>query len=248
MNNRTKKIIRAVKRLKKQPVYYRSERRQAYVIEYATFFMVFTGFKSKSTNRKTGEMIQTYLLDKATLTTEPKVFGAKCAECPMVSKCYVNHDKQSVRRTVKKLLNGEACSYKFSTLDEVLPLLRGERVRLGTYGDPSALPLHDLQKICEASNGWTGYTHFFKEIDSDYALFLMASVESLEGELLAHALGYLTFRVLLKEDENLEVTKKSIQCLNVVDEKTLVSLQCVDCLICSGTKGRGKKSVYIHEH
>jgi hypothetical protein len=245
MNIETKKIIRK-KRKKAAPK--TKKKIQAYVIEYLSFYFVITGFKAKSVNRKTGEMIQTYLLDKETLTTEPKVFGAKCAGCPMVSKCYVSNDKMSVRRTVKKLLNGEACSYKFSTLDEVLPLLRGERVRLGTYGDPSALPLHDLQKICKTSDGWTGYTHFFREIDSDYSLYLMASVESLEGELLAHSLGYLTFRVLLKEDENLEVTKKSIQCLNVENDKTLVSLQCVDCLICSGTKGRGKKSVYIEEH
>ena len=247
MNNR-EAIKRTVKRLKKQKIYYKSERRQAHVIEYSWFYFVITGFKKKSDNRKTGEMLQTYLLDKATLTSEPKVFGTKCAECPMVSKCYVNQDKMSVRRTLKKLINGEACSYKFSTLEEVLPLLRGQRVRLGTYGDPSALPLHDLKKICEVSQGWTGYTHFWKEIASNYSLYLMASVEDLSGELLAHSLGYLTFRVLLKEDETLEVSSKSIQCLNVENDKTLVSLQCVDCLICSGTKGRGKKSVYIEEH
>jgi len=245
MNIETKKIVR--KKSKKTAPKIK-KKIQAYVIEYLSFYFVITGFKTKSNNRKTGEMVQTYLLDKATLTSEPKVFGAKCAACPMVSKCYVNHDKMSVRRTIKKLLNGENTSYKFSSLDEVLPLLRGERVRLGTYGDPSALPLEDMKKICETSDGWTGYTHFFKEIDSNYSLYLMASVESLGGELLAHTLGYLTFRVLLKEDETLEVGAKSIQCLNVPNDKTLVSLQCVDCLLCSGTSGRGKKSVYIEEH
>ena len=245
MNIETKKIVRKYKKKTAQKI---KKKVQAYVIEYSWFYFVITGFKKTSNNRKTGEMLQTYLLNKSTLTSEPKIFGAKCSACPMVSKCYVNHDKQSVRRTIKKLLNGENTSYKFSSLQEVLPLLRGQFVRLGTYGDPSALPIEDLKKITAASDGWTGYTHFFKEIDSDYSLYLMASVESLEGELLAHALGYLTFRVLLKEDETLEVSYSSIQCLNVENEKTLVTLQCVDCLICSGTKGRGKKSVYIEEH
>ena len=239
MNIKTKKITR--KKSKTAPKI--KKKIQAYVIEYLSFYFVITGFKSKSTNRKTGGMIQTYLLDKKTLTSEPKVFGAKCSDCPMVSKCYVNHDKMSVRRTVKKLLNGEKTSYSFSTLEEVLPLLKGERVRLGTYGDPSALPLQDMKKICETSDGWTGYTHFFKEIDSDYSKYLMASVESLSSELLAHALGYLTFRVLLKEDETLEVSKQSIQCLNIT-----INRQCTDCLLCSGTSGRGKKSIYIEEH
>ena len=218
------------------------KRASAYVVEYPSFYLAFTALNG-SENRKTGNMVQTYLIDKERLISEPKTFGAKCEQCPMVDKCYVSRDKLSVRKALVKLTQGEATSYAFATLDEVLPLLQGRLVRLGTYGDPSAIPLDDLKRICESAKGHTGYTHFWREIDTDYSAYLMSSCESLSDELLSNALGYRAFRVLLDDQETHETTQKSVQCLNAS-----VGLTCAECLLCSGTKGKGSSNIYIHEH
>jgi len=234
----TKRATKATKRATKA-----TKRPSALVVTYPSFYLVFTAL-SGSSNRKTGDMVQTYLLDRETLTSEPKVFGAKCVECPMVNKCYVSRDKMSVRKALARLLGEERTSYAHATLDQVLPLLSGRKVRLGTYGDPSALPLDDLKAIVSACEGHTGYTHFWASIDTEYSAHLMASVEDATGELLAQGLGYRTFRVITKEDTERSVSSVAVECLN-----TSSGLTCAECLLCSGTEGKGRKvSIWIDEH
>lgn len=215
---------------------------RAYVVTYDSFYLVFTALK-RSNNTKTGNMIQTYILDKARLTREPRVFGAKCEACPLVNKCYVHNDKLSVRRALSKLLAKGRGSYKHATLAQVLPHLEGRVVRFGTYGDPSVIPLDDVANIVSACKGHTGYTHFWREIDPAYSNYFMASTENKNDENEARLIGYRTFRVLLKEQTEHEVRSDSIECLN-----SSVGLTCEECGLCSGTEGRGSSSIYIHEH
>ena len=158
-----------------------------------------------------------------------------------MNECYVKTDKLAVRRALKRLINGLSTSYQFSTLDQVLKLIRGRKLRFGTYGDPSALPLQDVAKITSVLTSWTGYTHYWKSIDQGYSRYYMASVESLEGELLATSLGYRFFRVLLKKDEVLE-SMNSIECPN-----TTRGITCAQCGLCKGQSSNAK-SIYIHEH
>jgi hypothetical protein len=239
----TAQLKTATKRATKRTATKATKRPSALVVTYPSFYLVFTAL-SGSSNRKTGDMIQTYLLDRETLTTEPKVFGAKCFDCPMVDKCYVSRDKMSVRKALARLLGEERTSYAHATLAQVLPLLNGRKVRLGTYGDPSALPLSDLKAIVNSAQGHTGYTHFWREIDTDYSAYLMASVEDSSAELLAQGLGYRTFRVITKETQERNVSSVAVECLN-----SSAGLTCADCLLCSGTEGKGRKvSIWIDEH
>ena len=214
------------------------------VIDMNTFYLVFTGLKTRSQNSKTGKAVQTYLIDKERLS-EPKVFGSKCSACPMVEKCYVKRDKQSVRKALKKMLGlieGNT-SYQLTTLDQVLPLLEGRKIRLGTYGDPSALSIETLVKITSAATlGHLGYTHFWREISPDYARFLMASCESAEDEREARLIGYRRFRVrLLSGDQHL--LSDSIECPNVTH-----GITCDQCGLCDGTRAGSVKSIWIGEH
>jgi hypothetical protein len=236
----TKTVTKRTKTATKQT---KKAQARAYVVTYDSFYLVFTALMG-SNNRKTGNMIQTYILDKARLTSEPRVFGAKCEACPLVNKCYVSRDKMSVRRALKALLEGKGTgSYQHATLDQVLPHLEGRSIRFGTYGDPSAIPLDDVAKIVSAAKGHTGYTHFWREIDPAYSAYFMASCESLSDENEARLIGYRSFRVLLKEQVEHEVRSASIECLN-----SSVGLTCEDCGLCSGTEGKGSSSIYIHEH
>jgi hypothetical protein len=211
------------------------------VVDYPQFFLVFTGLKTRSTNGKTGGAVQTYLISKERLT-EKEVFGAKCEECPMRAKCYVNQDKHSVRGALKKLLSGERTSYKWAVLSDVLPMLSGRIVRLGTYGDPSVIPLNDLAKITGACRGWLGYTHFWRDVDTDYSRYLMASCESASHELLASSLGYRRFKARLSLEDN--ILSDSILCPAVSR-----GITCDRCGLCNGSReGDKRKSIYLDLH
>lgn len=231
----TKKATKATKKRKKERL------SNTYAVNYDSFYLVFTCMIKPSSNEKTGEMIQTYLIDKESIN-EPKVFGAKCSDCPIKTECYVNKDKLSVRSALKRLIAGENTSYKWSTIGEMLPRLKGRSLRWGTYGDPSAIPLSDLKRICSVLKSWTGYTHYFHEIDQGYSAYLMASCESVALELLAQSLGYRTYRVLLDEDDTLEILDDSIQCPNYTR-----GLTCLECGLCNGQATKAK-SIYVYQH
>lgn len=224
----------------------RSSALKSAVILYPSVVLVLTNIRGGSQNEKTGDMIQSWIFDRSKLTE--KVFGAKCDACPMMSQCYVMKGTQahnSVRRATLKalgLLDGNT-SYKVTTLEKVLPMLSGRPLRLGSYGDPSAIPLEDMRALVGAADGHTGYTHFWRSSDPAYSRFLMASVEDLAGEMLAQSLGYRTYRVLRKHETDHEVTDRSILCL----EKS-AGLSCSNCMICCGTSKPKAKHVYIYEH
>lgn len=205
-------------------------------VEYNQFYLVLTGLKLNSQNRKTGAMIQSYFIDKETID-HASVFGSKCALCPMLKKCYVSRDKLTVRRLLKDN------TYKQVSFNNMLELIKDKPIRLGTYGDPSVLPLSDLKAICESASMHTAYTHFYKEIPTQYSRFLMASVESFEQELFAHSLGYRTFRVLLKGQAQYETSDHSLKCLNETHDFT-----CLECGLCNGNSKGNLKNIYINEH
>tara|TARA_Y100001963_G_C6714986_1_gene416191 strand:+ start:103 stop:756 length:654 start_codon:yes stop_codon:yes gene_type:complete len=210
------------------------------VIELEDSYLVITGLRSYSQNSKTGNMLQSYIIDKEKAFSEPKVFGSKCSECPVVKECYVSRDKLTVRRSLKKLVEGEKTSYQFVTLNQVLPLIKGRSFRFGTYGDPSAIPLDMIRSIASVVKSWTGYTHFWREISQEYQEFFMASVEDLTGEMLAQAMNWRTFRMIRKGESNDSIN--SILCPN-----TSRGITCEACKLCKGTSSRAK-SIWIDEH
>ena len=215
----------------------------SYVVEYPSFYAVFTCILKLSTNEKTGCMIQSYFLSKENLHHK-STFGAKCLDCPVQDVCYVEKDKLAVRTAVNRLINGESTSYKFvDSIDDVKHALKGRSIRFGTYGDPSCMPLEDVAKIVSWASNHTGYTHFWKSIDSGYSDFFMASVESLADEMLSNTLGYRHFRLILDEDQDsAEVVNSSIACPHYE-----TGIQCAQCKLCSGNQIKAK-SIYVFQH
>ena len=68
-------------------------------------------------------------------------------------------------------------------------------VRLGTYGDPAAVPASIWSDLVAYSDGHTGYTHQWRTSPGLRGL-CMASVDSEEEAIEAWALGWRTFRVI----------------------------------------------------
>lgn len=218
-------------------------------VDLGAAWLVVVGFKSPSANRKTGTMLQSYILDKASLR-DTSVFGAGCASCPMVKKCYVGMDKFSVRKNLVENLSGERSSIEFVSAEQLVTALTGKALRFGTYGDPSHIPLELVRALCGVLRSWTGYTHYWSNLlNAGYAQYFMASVECDDTESQARALGWRVFRVLQKNAApRPEGAERLVYCPaadeNIPEHKRP---QCINCGLCQGLT-KGARSIMIEEH
>lgn len=158
---------------------------------------------TKSRNTKTGNMVQTYILadnGKSPVESAKALEDeAICGSCPhrrgLGGSCYVNlgQGPRSVMASVLRGIYPEG-------LQEAAQEARGRMVRLGTYGDPAALPVHVWEALLEHASGHTGYTHQWRTLSGINGVRLMglvmASADSPADRVEAKARGYRTFRVM----------------------------------------------------
>lgn len=155
---------------------------------------VVTGLHRPSQNRKTGAMLQTWILAD---TRDPVAAirdgtdAAVCGDCPhRGAGCYVNTSQAplSVWR-----------SNPPDALD--LPALgAGRMVRLSAYGDPAAVPPAIWRALLERASGWTGYTHAWHYCDPVYKTWCMASCDHPDEATTARALGWRAFSIRFTPD------------------------------------------------
>lgn len=200
----------------------------------------------RSTNRKTGPMIQTYFLRADMPPMEASRTGADksiCGGCPHRGTanaektsggadnrtCYVTlaHGPGSVYRTWK------AGGYPAGTPEDAGGMAAGGYIRLGTYGDPASVPVSVLAGLTGQAKGWTGYTHQWKARKfQDVLQYCQASVDSLKEFALAQALGAGTFRVRSPDQPAMA---GEIVC--PASEEAGKVTTCQDCRLCDGAKG-----------
>ena len=199
-------------------------------------------------NTKTGKVVQTYILRSDINPLEASKTGEDfsiCGSCPMRGevttdpkrkiakgrKCYVNLG-QGVLIVFK--------SYKRGVYQEGDPrtMGRGRFVRVGTYGDPAAVPSHVWDELLAECETWTAYTHQ-KPWRPDIA---MQSADSY-SEAKAHwAEGRRTFRVIV----DLGDIDKSKETLCPASKEAGRRVQCTACKLCKGSSLA--KSIAIVEH
>lgn len=207
--------------------------------------------KGGNPNTKTGFMAQTYIVRQDVKPSEAHKQGldpAVCGDCPMRSPasggnnaCYVNIWRGGnqvwgsyVRGTAKPWFDGLYALIK-----------TGAYLRIGTYGDPAAVPLSVWQEMTTVAEGWTGYTHQWRQPRvQEYADILMASADTSDDRALAKHMGWRTFRVALPDDNP---EHGEIRC--PASEEAGKKLQCNQCRQCSGNDGRRSKvDVVIKVH
>jgi len=163
-----------------------------------------TGFESASVNHKTGPMIQTWILRSDIAPEEAVRTGGDSSIC---GSCHL-------RGLVTKLPNGEQINrfrgcyvfvqqapqkiweqrLEYKAMD--LSKFAGQMVRIGSYGDPCAVPFEVWRQVASKAAGRTGYTHQWREKRFEhYRSLLMASVETEEDASQARSKGWRTFRV-----------------------------------------------------
>lgn len=176
-------------------------------VDGAPLVALITGLDRPSNNRKTGPVIQQYILRADMPPVQAVRTGADvsiCGSCEHRGQdgfkgrsCYVNvaMDPSGVwhswRKGAARPRPDDATLYR---------LLRHRIVRLGTYGDPAMLPFEATWDLVRLAKGWVGYSHSMGEswCDTRYRELLMRSVSSLEEAQQAWSMGYTTFRTKVK--------------------------------------------------
>mgnify|MGYP006407124213 FL=1 len=192
-------------------------------------FAAVTGFERKSSNKKTGDMLQMTILSPNVDPLTAKRNGddgAYCGEgeraCPLHDVCYVI-EAQMPLQVWRKVKDDKPEPEKMAS--------SRKPIRLGAYGDPGFLPLELLDSVTE-DRGYTGYSHQWRYVSKDYRQYVMASVESEDGRKDAKKKGYRTFRVLTGDEQPVD---GEILCPNYTK-----GTQCAECQLCSGTKSKAK--------
>ena len=226
------------------------------LIDGAPIVAIAVGLSHASSNRKTGAMLQTYILRDDVSPLEAVRIGADasiCGSCPHRGHlarledgslrnagrtCYVNlgQGPLGVWRAYKRGRYPEATG--------ITVLGAGRIVRLGTYGDPAAVPATIWAALTQRATGRTGYTHQWRR---DYAQNLkglcMASCDSEAEAAEAQALGWRTFRVAMPGD----LARTPVEAICPASAEAGKKLTCSQCLACAGANGR-RGSIVIQAH
>jgi hypothetical protein len=199
-------------------------------------------------NRKTGRMFQTYILRSdmdPIKAAQTKADAAICGACPHKLKdqgtCYVRLDTGPLQ-VYKAWKRG---NYPLLPLHEVATAFAGQLVRMGSYGDPCAVPYWVWAGIMAQVKGHTGYTHAWKEPRfQSFAGLVMASCDNLAEHNLALSAGYRAFTIVRSDD----TTPVHGSFLCPASERAGKKLHCAECLACDGNATQRKASVYIPVH
>ena len=199
--------------------------------------VIAVGFKSASTNVKTGGMIQTYILYVDENPIAAARNGNDAANC---GGCIHRFNPLTLTRTCYvTLMHGPLGVWKayikgnYPTISDY-SIFANRPVRFGTYGDPAAAPLAIWQNISAYAKMTTGYTHQWRSAKfANLSYFCQASVETAEEVQKANAKGFGTFRVLPVIEP---IPADAIHCPASAERGHLTT--CVECGICDGASQR----------
>lgn len=199
-----------------------------------------------SSNRKTGESVQIWILDARMHPAESRASGAdasnQCEGCPFASGrgCYVNlNPVNSIWRAYQRGSYGQLAMGS----PEWHKFFSGKFVRFGAYGNPSLLPLAMVENISNLARKTTGYFHDWHlmppALAKAYGRYLMASVENNNVEY-ARNLGLRVYRVAPSAPKE----SGFIECLAETR-----GITCAECGLCNGNFTNGKRpSIWIRPH
>ena len=216
--------------------------------------IVVVAITGKSSNSKTGDMVQTYILvdnEKSPVESAKALDDVSiCGDCKhrrgLGGSCYVNLG-QGPRAVMDGVIRG-IYPYIWSDIEimESFVVDVAQRMtRLGTYGDPAAVPAYVWALLLQDAKGHTGYTHQWQNGKADHVKqWCMASVDTPKEAALAKMEGWRTFRVRAA-DGSLEFSHE-MKCPASAEMNK--RLTCDTCMACSGGTDSKKASVTIIVH
>jgi len=206
----------------------------------------------KSNNRKTGNLVQTWILNAAVDPITASRTGQDesiCGTCPHKGTpsnkdsgwakdrtCYVNllFAPNGIYKAYKKGVYPVAQGHEAI---RAIGLLRG--VRLGSYGDPMAVPEWVWRSLTSGAEFVTAYTHGNNAMPD----MIMTSADNEAQAYDAWDKGERTFRVV----SHVDALIKGKEILCPASEEAGARTQCAACKLCGGNSIKAK-SVAIVAH
>lgn len=202
-----------------------------------------------SDNRKTGTMVQTYILRRNIDPIRAAQKGydrSVCGDCKHRRKlggsCYVNlgHGPRAVFDAFQRGIYPESIA-------DAANLCADNMVRLGSYGDPMAIPYAVWKKLLKKVSGHTGYTHQWLNADVKHyqrkgiSSLCMASADTPTEAEMAQSIGLRTFRVRTPDQP---IMRGEFSC--PASAEAGKRMTCSRCKACDGSKdGRGANPTII---
>ena len=205
-------------------------------------------------NTKTGAMVQTYILRSDIDPRDANKSGADysiCGNCPHKGIPTDNPNKKLANNRSCYVVIGQGPTIVYKSFlrgvygdmqghSKTAELGRGRMVRLGTYGDPAAVPSDTWDSLLFDSAGHTAYSHQsgIKSADVRPDLFMISA----DNEAQARAAwdsGARTFRIV--SDYSELVSGKEIAC--PADTK---GIECQACGLCKGASKAKSIAIVVH--
>ena len=219
--------------------------------------IIMIALTSKSSNSKTGAMMQTYII-----TPHNPMYASKhgldsenCGDCPHRGiptddpnrkqakdrKCYVKLF-QGVYQVWKQWQNG---AYPILQGHDALASLgEGKDVRIGTYGDGGLVPSYICDSLISKARKHTAYCHQYDNPNSSFdPMIYMVSADDLPTAQRHWGLGNRTFRII--QDVSEVIKDKEILC--PASKEMGRRVQCSSCMLCGGSQVKAK-SIAIVQH
>jgi hypothetical protein len=207
----------------------------------------------KSGNVKTGNMVQTYIIRSDMSPLEASKSGndfAICGNCPLRGIPTTDPKRKQAKDRPCYVNLGQGPTIVFKSYeqgkypvaqghDAIAARGKGQVVRLGTYGDPAAVPSYVWDSLLSQAERHTGYSHQSGVAGADFrADIFMQSADTLRSAEQAWAKGHRTFRIVADASE--AIPGKEIPCPSP-------RVKCKDCGLCQGSK-IAAKSIVIPGH
>ena len=219
-------------------------------IDGAPLVAVATGIVRPSDNRKTGPMVQVWIMRADVSPLDAVQTGqdeSQCGDCalrPIMAQlgkgggCYVQIG-QAPQGIWKAYRRG---SYPRVSTPAFGWLIQGRALRLGAYGDPAMVPIRLLEKWTGYARKHTGYTHQWRGPlgTPELRALVMASADTAQDRADALAAGWRYFGL----SGNPAQEEGAIEC---PADRGLTD--CASCGLCDGDrKGAPVRSIVIRPH
>jgi hypothetical protein len=200
-----------------------------------------------STNRKTGDMLQTYIMRSDIDPLTANKYGEDysiCGNCALRGTPTLDPTKKQAEDRPCYVVLGQGPMVVFKGLQRgIYPdytnrqqrraLGRGRMVRIGTYGDGAAAPRFVWDDLLFEAEGHNAYSH-----NGGDPRIYMQSADTLPQAQAAWSSGFRTFRVV---HDTSHLQPNEILC------PSSRGVQCVDCRLCGGSQVKAKSiAIVVH--
>lgn len=221
------------------------------MLDGSPIIAIATGTAKGSRNTKTGGEVQTWIMRDDMSPVDAVKTGADSAIC---GSCALRGDGTGANRSCyvtvfqAPLVVWKAAQrglYPVLSPADAADVVSGKVVRLGSYGDPAAVPVSVWNTLVARVSGHTGYTHqWMRHNAGELRHLVMASCDTEDEARFARGMGWRTFRVMRSN----ETVTKPAEIACPASKEAGAKTSCALCKACGGTSAKAKVSIAILAH